>query len=176
MIKTKNILLYGAPSSGKSSLAALVFGLLKLKNCNTELIREYAKDLVWAGQDMKTAGVDVELDIFVNQHKREKLVKGKVDYMVTDSPLLLNAFYSHNEYAKKVAEASLGENDFHFWLTKAADHHENSGRSHALEESLIVDRQMRKFLTEECGIVLIEVTAPVEKRAEWIVDYILSKV
>ena len=171
---TKNILLYGAPSSGKSSLGALVFGLLKLKNYNTELIREYAKELVWAGCDMKNATSEEELDIFVNQTKRERLVRGKVEYMVSDSPLLLNAFYSHNEYAKQVALNSLSQNDYHFWLTKDISRHEDAGRSHDQDEAKEVDLQMRKFLTEECGLTLIEVTCPVEDRAEWIINYILS--
>jgi energy-coupling factor transporter ATP-binding protein EcfA2 len=174
MIKTKNVLLYGAPSSGKSSLAALVFGLLKLENQNCELIREYAKDLVWAGQDMKKASPEIELDIFVNQTKRERLVKGKVEYMVSDSPLLLNAFYSHNEYAKDVALKSLSSEDYHFWLTKDEARHENAGRSHDQDEALAVAKQMKEFLTQDCGIKLITVEVPVEQRAAWIVEFLLK--
>ena len=39
--------LFGGPGIGKSTTAAGVFNLLKLHGIETELITEFAKDLVW---------------------------------------------------------------------------------------------------------------------------------
>ena len=40
--------LFGGPSTGKSTLAALLFGTLKSKyDLNCEYVNEYAKDLVY---------------------------------------------------------------------------------------------------------------------------------
>ena len=39
--------LFGGPSSGKTTMAAGLFRLLKTMNKKVELVQEFAKDLVW---------------------------------------------------------------------------------------------------------------------------------
>lgn len=46
MNKTIVINLLGAPGAGKSTLAALIFSKLKMKNIACEIVTEFAKDLV----------------------------------------------------------------------------------------------------------------------------------
>ena len=86
--------LFGAPSAGKSTGAAYVFSQLKLRNINAELVTEYAKDKVWE------ESVEVfknQAYIFGKQYFRISRVDGKVDVVVTDSPILLSAYYNNDE-------------------------------------------------------------------------------
>lgn len=43
--------LYGAPCAGKSTAAAYIFSRLKMAGVNCELITEFAKDMVYDGND-----------------------------------------------------------------------------------------------------------------------------
>lgn len=86
----KVINLYGGPGSGKSTTAALVFSSLKLRGINCELIQEYAKELTW---EERLENFDDELYIFAEQRHRLIRLKDKVDYVVTDCPLLMKLSY-----------------------------------------------------------------------------------
>lgn len=44
---TKVINLFGGPGCGKSTGAAYIFSLLKMKGMNVELVTEFAKDKTW---------------------------------------------------------------------------------------------------------------------------------
>lgn len=86
--------LFGAPSAGKSTGAAYVFSQLKLRNINAELVTEYAKDKVWE------ESVEVfknQAYIFGKQYFRISRVDGKVDVVVTDSPILLSSYYNNDK-------------------------------------------------------------------------------
>ncbi len=87
---TTVINLYGGSGLGKSTTAALIFGEMKLKGMHCELVREYAKE--WAWGDRKIMPEDQE-HILAVQLSREQLYYGKLDYVVTDSPLLLGPIY-----------------------------------------------------------------------------------
>ena len=82
--------MFAGAGAGKSTCASGVFTLLKHHNVNAELITEYAKDLVWEGR-LHLSRNDIE--IFTEQLKRQHRLKGKVDVMVTDSPILLSSIY-----------------------------------------------------------------------------------
>lgn len=86
--------LFGAPGAGKSTGAAYIFSRLKMEGVNCELITEYAKDKCWEGS---TAVFDNQLYIFAKQYFRMTRVAGKVDVLVTDSPLLLSLIYNPNK-------------------------------------------------------------------------------
>lgn len=81
---------YGGPGSGKSTLAAYTFAKMKMAGLKVELVTEYAKDLTYAAS-FKTLGVQTH--VFGEQLRRMRMVEDSVDYIVTDSPLLLSLAY-----------------------------------------------------------------------------------
>lgn len=89
----KVINLFAGPGAGKSTTAAGLFFLMKLKGYKVELIIEYAKELVY-NEDWETLA-NQEL-VTKEQNRRQERLLGKVDYAITDSPLLLGLIYGQN--------------------------------------------------------------------------------
>lgn len=91
-MKTKRIIcLYGGPGSGKSTSCAGLYYFLKLDGYNIEMNREYVKD--WVYEERKIEQGD-QTYFFAKQSKKERLyIKRGLDFIVTDSPLLLAHFY-----------------------------------------------------------------------------------
>lgn len=87
---TKVINLFSGPGAGKSTLAAGLFHQMKMDGYNVELVTEYAKDKVW---DCHKAAFDNQIYLFAKQHNRQFRLIDKVDYIITDSPLLLSLHY-----------------------------------------------------------------------------------
>ena len=86
--------LYGAPGAGKSTGAAYIFSRLKMAGVNAELVTEFAKDKVW---EESKAVFQNQQYIFGKQYFRLTRLDGKVDVVITDSPILLSAYYGGNE-------------------------------------------------------------------------------
>ena len=89
---TRRINLYGGPGVGKSTLAARVFAHLKQAGTDIELVQEFVKQYVYAGR--RIAGWDY-VHTFARQFEAEHhLLRGGVQQIVTDSPLLLQCIYA----------------------------------------------------------------------------------
>lgn len=89
--KTLVVNLFGVPDSGKSTGAAYIFSQLKMNGVNCELITEYAKDKVWEENNIALSN---QIYVFAKQYYRMDCVNGKVDVIITDSPLALSVFYN----------------------------------------------------------------------------------
>lgn len=96
--QTTIINLFGGPGSGKSTIAAGLLYYGKLLGKNIELAAEYAKELAYSGV---TPGSDLQITIFTEQKRREINLLGKVDYIVSDCPVMLSGVYE-----KKVGNLS----------------------------------------------------------------------
>ncbi len=81
---------FGGPGSGKSTTASELYSFLKKKNYSVELVQEFAKDLVYENSETL---LGIQLVVFAEQFKRQWRLLNKVDYIVTDSPLLLSSVY-----------------------------------------------------------------------------------
>lgn len=81
----------GAPGAGKSTLSAYVFAKLKMMGINCELVTEFAKDKVW---EKNNEALSNQIYIFAKQYYRITRCVGKVDVIITDSPLFLSPFYN----------------------------------------------------------------------------------
>ena len=91
---TTVINLISGPGSGKSTLAAELYANMKRRHLDVEIVREVAKEWAYEG---KKIGPFEQIAIIGEQIKKESSLFGKVNYIVTDSPTLLGAFYfEHN--------------------------------------------------------------------------------
>ena len=88
--KTRILNIFGGPGIGKSLSAAKVFSELKQNHINCELVTEIAKDIVW---EDTTKLLDNQIWLFSEQFRRQWRLLDKVDYVVTDSPLLMYSVY-----------------------------------------------------------------------------------
>jgi hypothetical protein len=94
---TKVINFYGGPSAGKSTNGAKLFGYMKEKRMNVEFAPEFAKELTWR---KNFADLDDQLFVLGTQNNRLYSLLGQVDYIVTDSPLLLSIHYMNVGWSK----------------------------------------------------------------------------
>jgi hypothetical protein len=131
---------------------------LKRAGIRCEYVSEYAKDIVWEGT---TALLDNQLHIFSEQFRRQWRLLGKVDYVITDSPILLSCIYFKN-YAHKRSTFP----PHYLWLTtqyfletyKLFDNinvhitrnknYDPVGRMQTEEEARAIDKEIEDFLNE----------------------------
>ena len=86
---------FGGPGAGKSTAAAGLFYELKKRWVSAELVTEFAKELVWSDSAHLLSKQNY---VFANQEHRLNRLINKVDVAITDSPLLLSAFYAPEAY------------------------------------------------------------------------------
>lgn len=96
---------FGGPGAGKSSIAAGLFYRMKQLGINVELVTEYFKELVWENTANNTTDY---LYVLASQNRRLERLRDKVDYVITDSPLLLSGYYGllYGNYPKLVFKTS----------------------------------------------------------------------
>jgi hypothetical protein len=87
---TRIINFYGGPSSGKSTAAAGLFYKMKVAGLSVELTDEFAKECVWEGN---VPMLKDQLWVLAHQHRKILRLADKVDYVITDSPVLLSPIY-----------------------------------------------------------------------------------
>lgn len=90
-MKTTIINVYGGPGAGKSTSAAYLYYLLKIAGENVELVREYVKDWAWEGRKF---GAYDEIYFLGKQVRHESMLFGKVDWIMTDAPVYMTAYYA----------------------------------------------------------------------------------
>ena len=170
----------GGSGIGKSTIAAGLYYNMKLKHINVELVREYVKILAWQGASI---GQFDQVNIFGEQCKLEHTLYGKVDYIVTDSPILLAPVYEyfyHNDsmmeeaalkFIRKAKES--GVTHLNFLLHRGKDY-DTKGRYQTEEEAKTVDFLTKDFLNKH-SIPYIEVSGPEDVRVKRIMEIVFNE-
>lgn len=148
---------YGGPGTGKSTSAAFLFYFFKSLGKRAELVREYVKDWAWEGRKIS---VYDQLYFFGKQVRKESLVYGKVDYLVTDSPVMLGVLYARDYTPPVVATAvelatvafyRQAENDGHKHVhvfLERSKRYDPEGRFQTEEQAKDIDARLMKLLDE----------------------------
>ena len=139
--------LFGTPGSGKSTGAAYIFSMLKMKGVNCELITEFAKDKVY--EESKEV-FNNQIYIFAKQSFRISRVSEKVDVIITDSPLALSSFYNSDnriepEFSSLVFKVSGLYNSMNYFIKRVKPYNP-LGRFQTEEESNNMIGGMKKLL------------------------------
>lgn len=138
--------LYGAPGAGKSTGAAYIFSQLKLRGINAELVTEFAKDKVW---EESKAVFQNQAYIFGKQYFRISRVQDKVDVVITDSPILLSAFYNTNpvlgeEFDRLITKVSNSYTSIDALICRTKPYN-GVGRFQTEEESDLLNQNLTDF-------------------------------
>lgn len=176
---TKVINLLGGPGVGKSSIAALIYGKMKLQGYNVELAREVAKDWAWEG---RIPGTYDQTYLFGAQSRVESRLYGKVDYIISESPLILSAIYELFYFEDSIIEPSIVK-----YLTKVKKNgilhsnyllsrkegYENTGRHQTEDEAKTIDTSIVDFLNKH-EYEYIRVTSSIDNRVDDIIEDFLN--
>lgn len=145
---TTVINLFGGPGCGKSTAKAGLFFEMKHLGYKVEMIEEYAKELTYEG-DFGT--MENEMFMLAEQDRRQRRLLGKVDYIITDSPLLKSVFYVRGIYDSKAYVDHIytlfdSYTNYNVWLLRSAPYL-NHGRTQTEQEALAIDQRMISAVT-----------------------------
>ena len=141
--RTLVVNLYGGPGAGKSTTAASTFALLKSAGVNAELATEYAKEIVWEGRDYLLGD---QIYIFAKQNRKLMRLYGKVDVVVTDSPLLLCHYYSNNPHILALVLEEMAKADHLHIVLNRVKPYNPKGRYQTEAEAREIDDGLRQML------------------------------
>ena len=177
---TTVINLFGGSGCGKSTTAALLFSRMKLARIHVELVREYVK--YWAWNDRKVREWD-QLYLLGKQSAYESMLYGKVDYIVTDSPILLAGVYQElrsngkDSYVSNAAQAFMAHAEeqgvtYKNFFLKRNKPFDPRGRYETEDQAKQVDRFVYDYLCKYSGFKPIEISGPDEYRDAEILSYL----
>jgi len=158
---TNIINILGSPGVGKSVLAAELFSIFKKNGYTTEIITEFAKDLVYKG------GINcIQNQVYVSgiqHHKIWTILKYYQDnniengIVITDSPLILGLLYKNQNQNPFFDKFILNEfqnyypfkiKNNNYLLNNFFENFEKTGRIHNKNDSINLYEKLKNLLEE----------------------------
>ncbi|MCK9155061.1 MAG: ATP-binding protein [Paludibacteraceae bacterium] len=144
-MKTLVVNLYAGPGAGKSTMRAGIFERMKNRGYSCEEATEYAKDKTWENNSVVLQN---QIYVFGKQHFRISRLLGKVDVVITDSPLLLSLWYG-KDLGKEFKDLVISE--YHkMWnldiFVKRTKPYNPKGRGQTEEEANEIDKWLERTL------------------------------
>ena len=158
--------LFGGPGVGKSTTAAGVFFKMKSDGNfgKVELVTEFAKDLVYA--DRLKELKNNQLYVTAKQYHRMERLRDQVDYIITDSPLLISMLYTPIDYFTSfnslLMELHNSFDNINIIINRVKEYKEY-GRIQSKKEAQQLDVKIREFFINRgitYSVVNGDTTAP----------------
>lgn len=164
--------LFGCPNSGKSTLASYLFAICKKNGAKCEMIGEVAKDIVYEKNKFKIWNQPY---VFGNQLNRLIRVIEDVDFIITDSPILLSIVYTPECFSELEALAvqAFSYFDNYSYILPLHKDYCASGRRHKKSESEILSAKIKLLAHEHSTnnrVVDLE-THDLEQNAQDIINH-----
>ena len=145
--------LIAGPGAGKTTTMAFIFGTLKRRGINCEMAPEWVKMAAWEG---RSEVFNVQGYLLEKQNWVLHRLRGKVEVVVSDSPLILAAAYSElhkigvydsvdwKTHCKAIFDTY---DNFNVFLNRKKAYNP-AGRNQSLAQAQEVDRILKKVLDE----------------------------
>jgi hypothetical protein len=155
---TKVINFWAGPGTGKSSCAADLFAEMKWAGHNVELIDEYAKVKTW---EKHMNILEDQMYISAKQNRKIERLQGQVDWVITDSPLLMCIPYIPKGYCSHfkplIREMFNRYDNINYFLVREKAYNP-VGRNQTEQEARALDTQIKDLLEQE-QLTFIELPA-----------------
>lgn len=144
----KVINLFGSSGAGKSTIASGLFYKMKLDGYKVELVTEFAKGLIY--EDRLFCLNDQFYVTGVQNHYIHRL-RNKVDFVITDSPILLGVLYAPLNYPdsfkKFIIDMFFTYDNFNIFLNRKFKF-DKYGRKESEEESDRLSAVLKNMLND----------------------------
>lgn len=148
--KTLVVNLFAGPGTGKSTMMANIFAKLKWNGIDCEMAPEFAKDKVWEGSSHI---LNNQFYVSGKQYHRLQRLNGKVDVVITDSPLLLGLYYGNQEpqaFRDLLVHYFNTFDNLNIFLERIKLYNPN-GRLQTEEQAREIDKEIMKIVNTHCG-------------------------
>lgn len=141
--------LVAGPGAGKTTCAWEIAAELKKAGLVVEYVSEVAKEYVWEGRtDLLDGTLEHQRALYEKQNHRVQCLMGKVDAIVTDSPIILSLLYlkePNAEFQREVISQFKSQKNFTLFVQRGLKF-EKEGRIHSQEQSRQLDRAVLDLL------------------------------
>lgn len=149
--QAKHICIWGAPGTGKSTIAAGVFHEMKKRDYDVELVLEYAKSLVFSKDYFRMKN---QLYILAKQSHPWFKLDSQVQYTVNDSPFLMGLIYAQDskhlplkEFIDLTVKMYKGYDTINIFLLRNFENrYTEHGRNQTESEALNIQNDIAKLL------------------------------
>ncbi|MGN0569257.1 MAG: AAA family ATPase [Candidatus Fimenecus sp.] len=143
--------LVAGPGAGKTTCAWEIAAELKKAGLVVEYVPEVAKEYVWEGRtDLLDGTLEHQRQLYEKQNHRVQCLMGKVDVVVTDSPIILSLLYlkeRNSAFENEVIRQFKSQQNFTLFVQRGA-HFEKEGRIHDREQSARLDKKVLDLLND----------------------------
>lgn len=140
---------FAGPGAGKTTAAMEVTVALKKAGYNVEYVPEYAKELVY---EKRLDLLNDQKHVSDEQYHRLDRIRGGVDMIVTDSPVLLGLVYGKDKiddaYRAQIRAYYDSFDNFNMMMTRE-EGYQNFGRLETEVEAKEKDNEIRNMLKEQ---------------------------
>lgn len=159
--------LLAGPSAGKSLTAMGVTYYMKSTGKSVEYVPEVAKDYTFEGRHQMLTEQDY---IFSKQNNRFRRLVGQVDYVVTDTSLLLGFMYMPTgfpaAFKEYLYETYHSYNNINILIKRDPNMiYDPIGRNQTIDEAIQIDNDLRNLLVA-ANVPFIELTNEVGKNLD----------
>jgi hypothetical protein len=142
--------LLSGPGAGKSTTRAMLFAHLKLKHYEVEEVTEYAKSLVYE-ERQKT--FEDQFYLAGKQNHRMEILRGVVDFIVTDCPIILSSIYTPENYhipnfKQFIMGVHHSYDNLNIFIKRVKKYNPNGRNQKTIDEARAVDLKILKFLND----------------------------
>lgn len=183
-MRTYLVNLISGPGSGKTTMAALLFGELKMRGYNVEYVQEYAKKLIWLSDFDK---LNNQYLVTKKQIELFEKIAGNVEIIITDACILHGLYYnrynennvSNVEKTEKLIIDSFNKfRNINIFIERGNFRYEKAGRLESEEEAKRIDMKLKEYLNI-LGIEYIEIKSDrnnVNQMREYMISKIISMI
>ena len=123
---------------------------MKMNGLRVELVTEFAKDLVWAGRKKCLSD---QMYVIAMQNHRLEVLRGQVDYVITDSPIPLGIVYAPAKYFKSfptlIMEIFNSYENQNFYVTRKTFKYAPEGRKETEQEAEVKGKALLQLLEDQ---------------------------